>query len=186
MSGKGYDPSNPLRLYADGVFDLFHFGHARLFEQCKKKFPYVYLIVGVASDVDVITLKGKPLMNEEERAESVRQCKWVDEVICPCPWVCTLDFMDSHGIDYICHDDAPYIMGADTTGDVYFPSKQAGRFLATQRTEGVSTSDLIIRMLISSNEFVRESQGKSGSSYGRYLKSLRKGFIAIKAHTLKA
>ncbi|OMJ74349.1 hypothetical protein SteCoe_26738 [Stentor coeruleus] len=124
-------------------------------------------------------------MNEQERAESVRQCKWVDEVICPCPWVSTLDFMNTHNINYICHDNTPYIMGADITGDVYYPSKQAGRFLATQRTEGVSTSDLIIRMLISSNEFVRENKAKSGSSYSRYLKPLRQGFTSIKVNTLK-
>lgn len=180
IMSKGFEPSNPMRLYADGVFDLFHFGHARLLEQCKKKFPYVYLIVGVAGDYDVETFKGKPLMNEQERKECLKHCKWVDEVICPCPWTCTIEFMDDHGIDFICHDDIPYTMGCDASGDVYFPSKQAGRFLATQRTEGVSTSDLILRMLQNADQLITETTNKQAARYQKYLKKIRSAFNTLK------
>lgn len=95
-------------MYADGVFDMYHLGHARVLEQAKKLFKHVHLIVGVSGDEETIQKKGKIVMNEQERTEILKHCKWVDEVICPCPWVITLEFLDKHNIHYVAHDDLPY------------------------------------------------------------------------------
>ena len=126
---KGFDPNNPMRIYADGVFDMFHIGHAKVLEQAKKLFPHVYLVVGVSGDDETIEKKGKIVMNEFERTEILKHIRWVDEVICPCPWNITLEFLDEHNIDFVAHDDVPYTSaGCD---DIYAPIKKAGKFMAT-------------------------------------------------------
>ncbi|KAK7327249.1 hypothetical protein VNO80_31614 [Phaseolus coccineus] len=144
----------PVRVYADGIYDLFHFGHARSLEQAKKSFPNTYLLVGCCSDAVTHKYKGKTVMTEDERYESLRHCKWVDEVIPGAPWVINQEFLDKHRIDYVAHDSLPY---ADTSGvanDVYEFVKAVGKFKETQRTDGISTSDVIMRIVKDYNQYV--------------------------------
>lgn len=134
---------------------MYHIGHAKVLEQAKKLFPHVYLIVGVSGDEETIAKKGKIVMNEYERTEILKHCKWVDEVICPCPWVITLDFVEKMKIDYVAHDDAPY--GSAGSEDIYAGIKAAGKFMATQRTEGISTSDIILRIIKDYDMYIQRS-----------------------------
>lgn len=149
-------PGRAVRVYADGVYDLLHIGHMRQLEQAKRCFQNVYLIVGVASDEDTHRLKGRTVQTCAERAESLRHCKWVDQVVAPCPWLITPEFVEKHQIDFVAHDDAPYASGNDED-DIYGWLKKAGKFKATQRAQGVSTTDLIVRILQNYEEYIHRS-----------------------------
>ncbi|KFK42875.1 hypothetical protein AALP_AA1G050200 [Arabis alpina] len=144
----------PVRVYADGIYDLFHFGHARALEQAKKSFPNTYLLVGCCNDDITHKYKGKTVMTEQERYESLRHCKWVDEVIPDAPWVIDQDFLDKHKIAYVAHDALPYADASGAGKDVYEFVKKAGRFKETKRTEGMSTSDIIMRIVKDYNQYV--------------------------------
>lgn len=94
-------------------------------------------------------------MNEFERVEILKHCKWVDEVICPCPWIITVDFLKEHNIHYVAHDDIPYTSAGQE--DIYYEVKRLGMFRATQRTEGISTSDIILRIIKDYDMYVERS-----------------------------
>ncbi|AEC08659.1 Choline-phosphate cytidylyltransferase 1 [Arabidopsis thaliana] len=145
----------PVRVYADGIYDLFHFGHARSLEQAKLAFPNnTYLLVGCCNDETTHKYKGRTVMTAEERYESLRHCKWVDEVIPDAPWVVNQEFLDKHQIDYVAHDSLPYADSSGAGKDVYEFVKKVGRFKETQRTEGISTSDIIMRIVKDYNQYV--------------------------------
>ncbi|KAK4748136.1 hypothetical protein SAY87_014722 [Trapa incisa] len=147
-------PDRPVRVYADGIYDLFHFGHARALEQAKKAFPNTYLLVGCCNDEITHKYKGKTVMPEDERYESLRHCKWVDEVIPDAPWVINQEFLDKHKIDFVAHDSLPYADASGAGNDVYEFVKAVGKFKETKRTEGISTSDIIMRIVKDYNQYV--------------------------------
>ena len=94
-------------------------------------------------------------MNENERKEILYHCKWVDEVICPCPWIITVDFLRAHNIHYVAHDEIPYSSGGEE--DIYYEVKRLGMFRATERTKGISTSDIILRIIKDYDMYVERS-----------------------------
>lgn len=153
-NGSDAAKDRPVRVYTDGVYDLFHFGHARCIEQAKNLFPNTYLLVGCCNDEVTHKYKGKTVMTDKERYESLRHCRWVDEVIPDAPWVITQDFLDKHQIDYVAHDALPYADASGAGKDVYEYVRSIGKFKETKRTEGVSTSDLIMRIIKDYNEYV--------------------------------
>jgi len=170
----------PVRVYADGVFDMFHLGHMRQLEQAKKAFPNTTLVVGVTGDAETHKRKGLTVMSARERSETVRHCKWVDEVIEDCPWIVTPEFLEEHNLDYVAHDDLPY--GAAEGDDIYQPIKEAGMFLVTQRTEGVSTTGLITRIVRDYEKYLARQFKRGTPRQELNVSWLKKNEMDLKRH----
>lgn len=109
----------------------------------------------MCSDNETHKRKGKTVMSDIERYEAVSHCKWVDQVIPDAPWFVTQDFLDKYQIDYVAHDAEPY--QSSESGDVYSFVKAQGKFLPTQRTGGISTSDLITRIVRDYDAYLRRN-----------------------------
>jgi len=91
------------RVYIDGIFDLFHRGHIESLKQAKNIRKNVYLVVGVISDRDANNYKRMPIINEDDRAELLRNVNIVDEVITNAPLVVTKEFVELNNIDLVVH-----------------------------------------------------------------------------------
>ncbi|KAF3930976.1 hypothetical protein ABW19_dt0208413 [Dactylella cylindrospora] len=185
---KGYSMNPPptdraVRIYADGVFDLFHLGHMRQLEQAKKAFPNAYLLVGIPNDVETHKRKGLTVLTDKERAETLRHCKWVDEVIEDAPWIVTPEFLEKYSIDYVAHDDEPYA-GADTD-DIYRPCKQAGKFLVTQRTEGISTTYIITKIVRDYDKYITRQLRRGTPRQELNVSWLKKNELDIRRHAVE-
>ena len=145
-------PHKPIRIYMDGVFDIIHSGHFNAIRQSKKLGEL--LVVGVNSDADVEKSKGPTLMNCKERAALVRACKWVDEVVEDTPYSPTISLLDSLNIDFCAHGDD---MPVDANGvGCYDEIKSNGRLKVFKRTEGISTTEIIGRLLMCTKESDRQ------------------------------
>lgn len=105
-----------------------------------------YLVVGVHSDEEILENKGPTVMNMRERMAAVAACKWADLPVPGAPYVTDPYWMDQYGCTFVVHGDD---VTTDATGeDCYRVVKAASRFKIVKRTPGISTTDLVGRMLL--------------------------------------
>jgi len=162
----------PVRIWMDGVFDMMHYGHVNAFRQGRAL--GTYLVVGVNSDETITQCKGAPIQSDGERVATVKACKFVDEVVTGVPYIMNDEYLrmviEKYQIDYVVHGDDPCIVDGK---DVYESARKMGKYRTIPRTEGVSTTDLVGRMLLMTKAHHSasfESQGEAGelASGGRF------------------
>ncbi|ORZ26392.1 hypothetical protein BCR41DRAFT_380199 [Lobosporangium transversale] len=150
----------PVRIWVDGCFDLMHFGHFNALRQAKAMGDY--LVVGVHSDAEIEKNKGPTVMKEDERYAAVAACKWVDEVVPNAPYLTSLEWMDRYNCDFCVHGDDITTM-ADGT-DCYQVVKDAGRYRECKRTQDISTTELVGRMLLMTKDHHKRRGSVTASS----------------------
>ncbi|KAL9239058.1 hypothetical protein vseg_013413 [Gypsophila vaccaria] len=159
--------ARPIRVYMDGCFDMMHYGHCNALRQARALGDQ--LVVGVVSDAEITANKGPPVTSLNERMIMVKAVKWVDEVIPDAPYAISEDFMkklfDEYNIDYIIHGDDPCLLPDGS--DAYALAKRAGRFKQIKRTEGVSSTDIVGRMLLCVRERSLNDKSNNHSSLQR-------------------
>lgn len=144
LTPKSQQNKKKIRIYMDGVFDLMHSGHFNAMRQAKQLGDE--LVIGMVSDEDCIKNKGPPVLNMKERVTMAKACKWVDEVVEGVPYDATVELLEKFNCDYNAHGDdiALNAEGVDSNKLL----KDAGKMRIFKRTEGISTTDIVGRLLL--------------------------------------
>ena len=117
-----------------GSFDLCHYGHVLMFEECKQYCDY--LIVGVQSDPSIDRPeKNSPIQSHKERLGIVSSIKFVDEVK---PYDTESDLIK------VLKEANPdvRILGADHQGTEFTGHELPIKCIFNSRDHGYSTSEL--------------------------------------------
>ena len=133
------------RIYVDGIFDLFHRGHLESLIKAKNILnepDNTILLVGIVGDKDATSYKRKPIINEEDRTEIIKSIKYVDNTICPCPLVVTMDFIKNNNIDIVVHG---FVSDEDRNKqkDFFKEIDENGYFKEIEYYSKTSTSEII-------------------------------------------
>ena len=139
----GPESTKPVRGYIDGCFDIMHSGHYNAIRQAKNICDV--LVVGIHSDQEIAENKSMPVMQQDERYRLLDHIKWIDEILYDVPYSPEIATLERARADFCIHGDD---MPVNSQGFcAYDEMRNAGRLRIIKRTEGVSTTDLIGRLL---------------------------------------
>mmetsp|Transcript_13572 Transcript_13572/g.20372 ORF Transcript_13572/g.20372 Transcript_13572/m.20372 type:complete len:160 (+) Transcript_13572:152-631(+) len=137
-----------LRVYADGVFDMFHLGHMSYLKRVRAQFSEpIHLVVGVCSDETVEMYKRRPVLSYEIRVQTILMSGFADEVV-EAPLRADAEFIERNQIDFVTH-------GSDWTEEsvekYYGDAKRLNKLKIVPFTPGISTTQ-IIREIVSRDD----------------------------------
>ena len=134
------------KAYIPGCFDMFHIGHLKLLK-------YYYnlnysLIIGVCDDFTVQKTKNKlPIMNTEERINLIKELDFITDVI-PYTNLNQTDILKKYSIEV-------FIIGPEYgtcqehIDTLQYCEKNGIEIIISNRTKGISTTDIISRIISS-------------------------------------
>lgn len=196
----------PVRLYSDGIYDLFHYGHMLSLKQIKNLFENVHLIVGICNDDLTHKNKGKTVYTYEERLECLQHSPYINEIVENAPWIIDEIFIKKHNIDFVVHDELPYEMKMKkkneenkeeyinklentstesgivySENDVYSYVKKNKKFIPSMRTKGISTSGIITRIIKNYDDFLRRNLERGISARDLNVSKMNENIIKVKS-----
>lgn len=117
------------------------------------------LIVGIHSNAEIESQKGPPVMHQDERYELLKHIKWIDEIAYDVPYCPSLDTLKGVNADFVVHgDDIPFNSEGRCAYDEIIA---AGKLKIIKRTEGVSTTDIVGRLLLLTREHLDDPEAKA-------------------------
>lgn len=173
MPDSNVIPTEPLqtRGFVDGCFDLMHSGHFNALRQAKSMYNWSHalifsilgvcrtLIVGIHSNEEIEHQKGPPVMHQAERYGLLEHIKWIDEIEYDVPYCPSLKTLEKVRADFVIHgDDIPYNSEGRCAYDEIIA---ANKLKIIKRTEGVSTTDLVGRLLLLTREHLDDPEAKA-------------------------
>jgi ethanolamine-phosphate cytidylyltransferase len=120
-----------------------HSGHYNAIRQAKSLCDV--LVVGVHSDAEIQENKAMPVMRQAERYAILEHIKWVDEIVHDVPYSPSITTLENCRADFCVHGDDMPVNAQGVCA--YDEMRECGRLKIVKRTEGVSTTDLIGRLL---------------------------------------
>lgn len=133
-------------VWVDGCFDIIHYGHINLIRNAKKHGKNV--IVGVHSDRDIDKHKRAPIMQIQEKKFILESLRDVEKVVINAPYVTSPEIMDKYSCEFCVHG-SDMVLSKDGT-DPYIEVKSLNRFKTVPRTDSISSTEIIERMLFNS------------------------------------
>ena len=135
-----------VRVYTDGIYDLFHRGHIESLKICKNLFPNTHLIVGIIGDESAKNYKREPIYQEDDRYEIIRNIRFVDEIVPVAPLIITEEFINEHKIDYVVHGFSNP-SDANKQDDFFKVPIEKNIFMEVPYYSKISTTDIIKKII---------------------------------------
>jgi cytidyltransferase-like protein len=127
-----------IRVYADMVADLFHYGHVEFLRQVRALGDYV--LIGINSDEEAEAHKRRPVHSMDVRIANVAACQYVDEVIPNAKWIFDPTWIEKYNIDLVAHGDD---YSDDKQQLIYKVPIEMGIFRSVTYTKSISTTQII-------------------------------------------